>query len=226
LLSYLVVNTLFVLQFEIREADAFFLPGFLVLAIYVGFAINRVLELLQRNPGTVWVAFLLPVLLVGVNYRKVDQSQHTRHARRVEEVLRIVKSDAVIITDEYDYSCYFWYYMFGEGYDKKGIYALPLYGISRGTTNAEEIRAYLSGEKPLYSLPQRKYIPSGKRVYVLWRVAEELREAGLQVTETKSRYVYEVSLPLESRHEGLALNGPVHLVRFAAFPLSGSTWSH
>jgi hypothetical protein len=205
LLSYLLINTLFVLQFEIREADAFFLPGFLVVAIYVGFAINKMLDVILLSPSITWVALIIPVLLVSVNYRKVDQSQHTRHAERVEDVLGIVKSNAVIITDEYDYSCYFWYYLIGEDFGKKEIYALPLYGVGMGATNAEEIRRYLSGEKPLYSFPQRLYISPGKRVYVLWRVADELREAGLQVTETKSKYVYEVSLPPQPGQTSLAL---------------------
>jgi hypothetical protein len=205
LLSYLVINTLFVLQFEIREADAFFSPGFLVLAIYIGFAINRLLGLALRSPRTAWLALFIPLLLVVVNYRKVDQSKHTRHAERVEEILRIVDRDAVIITDEYDYSSYFWYYLIGEGYSKKEIYAIPMYGVERGATNAEEIRAYLAGEKQIYSFPQRLFIPPGKRVYVLWRVADELRKAGLQVTETKSKYVYEVSLPVQSSCTDLVL---------------------
>jgi hypothetical protein len=205
LLSYLLINTLFVLQFEIREADAFFSPGFLVMAIYVGLAINRVLELVLRSPRTAWLALVIPLLLVVVNYRKVDQSQHTRHAKRVEEILRIVDRDAIIITDEYDYSSYLWYYLIGEGYGNKEIFAIPMYGVGKGATNAEEIREYLSGEKPIYSYPQRLSIPPGKRVYVLWRVADELRNAGLQVTETRSKYVYEVSLPVQSSRSDLAL---------------------
>jgi len=195
LLSYLVINTLFVLQFEIREADAFFLPGFLVLAIYIGFALDRTLELLLHSPRTAWVALVIPVLLVGINYHKVDQSQHTHHAKIVEEVLSTVKSDAVIITDEYDYSCYFWYYLIGEGAGRQDLYAIPLHGVLRGATNPEEIRSYLAGAKPIYSYPQRLDIPPGKRVFALWRIANELKAAGLQVSETKSKYVYEVTLP-------------------------------
>ena len=191
LLSYLVINTFFVLQFEMREADAFFLPSFLILAIYVGFAIDRVLELLLRSRRTAWAALIIPVLLVGVNYRKVDQSQHIRHAMRVEEVLRTVKHDAVIITDEYDYTTYFWYYLIGEGYEKDRLYALPLLG----GTSSEQIKAYLSGEDTFYIGTQRLYVPQGLRVYAWWRIVDELKAAGLQVNETKSRYVYEVTLP-------------------------------
>jgi hypothetical protein len=201
LFSYLVINTLFVLQFEIREADAFFLPGFMVLAIYVGFAVNWLLEKVIHTPRTAWTALLIPVLLVGLNYRKVDQSQHTRHAARVEEVLRTVQRDAVIITDEYDYACYFWYYLIGAGYGKDGLYALPFYG----GTNVDQIKAYLSDKDTFYIGTQRLYVPKGLRVYVLWRVADELRNAGLQVTETRSKYVYEVSLPVQSSRSDLAL---------------------
>ena len=218
LLSFLVINTLFVLQFEIREADAFFSPGFLVIMIYVGFAINGLLERVLRSPKTAWLALFIPLLLLVVNYRKVDQSQRTRHAGRVEEILRVVDRDAIIITDEYDYSTYFWYYLIGEGYGKKEIYAIPLYGVQRGATNADEIRAYLSGEKPIYSFAQRLSIPTGKRVYVLWRVADELRDAGLQVTETKSKYIFEVSLPAQSSRIECAQLRPDHP---GVFPRTG-----
>lgn len=195
LASYLVINTLFVLQFEIREADAFYLPAFLVVAIYLGFAVDRALELIGRTPRTAWAALLIPAVLVGVNYRKVDQSNHTHHAKIVEEVLSTVKGEAVVITDEYDYSCYFWYYLIGEGVGQKEIYAIPLHGVLQGAIIPAEIRSYLSGETPLNSFPQRLSIAPGKSVYVLWRAAGELRAAGLQVDETKSRYVYRVTLP-------------------------------
>jgi len=191
LLSILIIHTLYLIQFEFREIDSYLLPGFLIVAIYVGFAINRVLELILRSPRTAWVALVIPVLLVGLNFRKVDQSQHTRHAMRVEEILSTVKHDAVILADDYDYAAYFWYYLIGEGYEKDRLYALSLNGGPSG----DQIKAYLSGEDTIIIGPQRLNVPRGLRVFAHWRVVDELKAAGLQVNETESRYVYEVTLP-------------------------------
>ena len=191
LFSYLVINSLFVLQFEIREVDAFFSPSFLVVAIYIGFAINQTADLFSRSLSHAWVFVFIPAFLVGITYRDVDQSQHVQHAERVESILNSVQRDALIITDEYDYSTYFWYYLIGEGYGKNNVYAVPLVA----GTNPDEIKRYLEGESSIYSSPQRLYIPQGLRVYVLWRVANLLEQDGLQILETDDRYIREVRLP-------------------------------
>ncbi len=129
-------------------------------------------------------------MFLSINYKTVDLSDKRIHAQIVEKVLSTVKQDAVIIADEYDYSCYFWYYLIGENYQSKGLYSFPI-----AYAGEEGIQAYLKNEKPFYFRPQKKTIPLGLPVYVLWTIVDKIRNAGMIVENTNSKYVYRVRLP-------------------------------
>ena len=96
----------------------------------------------------------------------------------------------MIIVDDYDYSCYFWYYLIGENYQSKGLYAIPI-----SYNGKESIRAYLMDEKPFYFPPQKKYIPLGAPVYTLWNAVDQIRSAGMVVEDIGIKYLYRVQLP-------------------------------
>jgi hypothetical protein len=133
---------------------------------------------------------IIPIFFLIGNYHTVDLSTRRIHAQIVEKVLTTLEQNAVIIVDEYDYSCYFWYYLIGENYQRKGLYALPI-----SYPGKEGILAYLKEEKPFYFRPQKKYIPLGIPVYALWTTVDKIRSAGLVLEDTSIKYIYRVRLP-------------------------------
>jgi len=190
LVLLLVANTLLVLQLEFPGPDGVYMPSFLVVAIYIGFALGEIARRFLRKPGYALVLLTVPALFLVINYRHVDQSQHTLHAEIVEKILAELDDGALIIADEYEYATYLWYYLIGEGQSQRNIYALPDFD-----TNAKEIHSYLTGEEGMYIWQQRLTVPSGLPVYTLWKIAPDLEDMGFQVQETELKYLYEVRLP-------------------------------
>ncbi len=173
----------------VREYSAFFLPVFLVSAIYVGYGLDYFSRFVLKNRRYAYILIVIPILFLSINYKTADLSDKRIHAQIVEKVLTTVKQDAVIIVDEYDYSCYFWYYLIGENYQSRGLYSFPI-----AYAGKEGIQAYLKDEKPFYFRPQKKYVPLGLPVYVLWTIADKIESAGMIVEDTDNKYIYRVRL--------------------------------
>lgn len=190
LLLLLATNLFIVIQLDIPEADGMYLPAFLALAIFIGFALAWVLDRLQKNPGLAWFFVLIPVFFLWFNYPKVDQSQHTLHARITEKILSTADSNAVIIADDYEYAQYLWYYLLGEDKQMRNIFALPDYAVT-----SEQISEYLAGNPSLYIHQQRRTVPPGMRLYVMASVAPKFRESSLILKATDSKYLLEAKLP-------------------------------
>ena len=190
LLLLLATNTLLVLQLEFPGPDGVYLPSFLVVVIYIGFALDYAARRFLPRPAYALVLLAIPLVFLLINYRQVDQSQHTLHALITEKILNQIGSNALIVADEYEYATYFWYYLIGEGMEARNIYALPDFD-----TDPDEIRKYLLGEQGMLIWQQRLTVPTGLPVYTLWKIAPELEAAGFQVTPTKLKYLYEVRLP-------------------------------
>lgn len=183
-------ETLFSLNINGRETWAFFLPVYIVMAIYLGLGIENIINKITRYPRLAYIGLVLPVFLLGMNYQRLDQSNRVLHARMVEKTLATVSHDSVIIVDEYDSACFFWYYLIGEDYEKNGIYALPYY-----FAGVDGIKAYLRGEQPIMLYPERKAVQPGSQVYAYWTIADYLRKAGFELQNTESKYVFLVKLP-------------------------------
>jgi hypothetical protein len=145
-----------------------------VLAIYLGIGIESIFSGFPRYPRLVVAGLVLPIFFLGLNYQRMDQSKHVLHARMVEKVLTAVPHGSVIIVDEYDSACFFWYYLIGEEYERNGIYAFPYY-----FAGTEGIKEYLLGKQPFMLFPERKSIDPGLQVYAYWTIADYLRKAGL-----------------------------------------------
>jgi hypothetical protein len=101
------------------------------------------------------------------NYGKVNQHNNTQVAREIETILETVKKDSIIISPNYDYSEYFWYYLIGEGLECNNIYIMHHY-----STGA--VQAYMCEGKSIYLREQRKNISPGLAVYV-YRITPERR---------------------------------------------------
>jgi hypothetical protein len=173
-----------------REYDAYFLSAYLVLFIFIGVGLDHIAHKIFKNWQTAFVLVLIPGFFLWMNYGKVDQSEKTLHARITERILREVGSDAVIITHEYDYTTFFWYYLLGEGYDSRNLYAFQL-----TPDRLEEVQLYLEGNETIYLPVQRMFLPEDLRVYVMEENARRLAELGLAINETTTKYIFEVTLP-------------------------------
>jgi energy-coupling factor transporter transmembrane protein EcfT len=190
LILLLVTNTLLVLQLEFPGPDGVYMASFVVVTIYISFALEEITKRFFQKPIYALVLLAIPALYLTTNYNRVDQSQHTLHAEIVEKILVELDDGALIIADEYEYATYFWYYLIGEGQSQRNIYALPDFD-----TNAQEIGRYLREEEGMHIWQQRLTVPPGFPVYTLWKIAPKLESMGFQVQETGLKYLYVVKLP-------------------------------
>jgi hypothetical protein len=186
----IIGETLFSLNINGRETWAFFIPVYIILAIYLGVGIEDILSRLTKYPRLAMCGLVLPLFFLGLNYQRMDQSNHVLHARMVEKVLATIPHDSVIIVDEYDSACFFWYYLIGEDYERNAVYAFPYY-----FAGTEGIKSYLLGKQPFILYPERKTIQPGYQVYAYWTIADYMRNAGFELQKTGNKYVFLLRLP-------------------------------
>ncbi len=176
-------NMSFAINFDSWAISAFFIPNFLIMAIYLGVGLDSIDTLLSKR-GFLFRAcliVLIPLGLLFANYSKVNQHNNTQVAKEIENVLEIVKKDAIIISPGYFYSEYFWYYLIGEGLERNNIYILHHY-----QSYTEAIQAYMCEGKPLCLWDERKNISPGLTVY-LYRITPDnkaiVEKAGFSLLE-------------------------------------------
>jgi hypothetical protein len=189
LLLLAAVNTILVLQLDFSEADGLYLPAFLVLAIYLGFAFEALAARWALVYRLAWGLLLIPLALLLINYRQVDQSNRIQHALRVEKMISVIQRDALVIADDYEYAAYFWYYLIGEGLGERDLYALPDYAI-----HSEAVKNYLAGQGSIKLPAQQQTLPPGLDVYIMASIASKLDVPGLSLEPTGSKYLYRVRL--------------------------------
>jgi hypothetical protein len=183
-------ETLFSLNVNGRETWAFFIPVYIVLAIYLGLGIEDIFNRFRKYPRLVLASLVLPIFFLGLNFQRMDQSQHVLHARMVEKVLATIPHDSVIIVDEYDSACFFWYYLIGQDFERNSVYAFPYY-----FAGTDGIKDYLLGKQPFVIYPERKTIQPGLQVYAYWTIADYLKKAGFELQSTGNKYVFLLKLP-------------------------------
>lgn len=172
-----------------REYEVYFLPFYVFFIILIGYGLDWLTNRLRLQKGLVLLAFIIPILLIGLNYSRVDHHNRTLWARITEKVLNTVKEDAVILAPNYDNATFFWYYLIGEGYESKNIFAMQV-----DYQNLDAIKDYLKGKESLYIHVQRKAVPPGLKVFVMEETARELEKIGLVIRNTNTKYIYEVHL--------------------------------
>jgi hypothetical protein len=119
----------YALNFDVLDVFVFFLPCYLVLAVFLGIGFEGVASWLESRQPTErsqpwtsirpWAAgaalALVPLVTGLVNYQRASQRGEVGDARRIERAIDAAGTDAVLITDNYADSEYFWYYLLGEG---------------------------------------------------------------------------------------------------------------
>ena len=94
---------------------------------------------------------------------------------RSEELLKFIGRRAVIITSNYNWSQYLWYYLIGEGWQERDLFVMH-------HIDARAVKAYLQGEKPIHLPEQRRDVPLGLAVYCFDEgQAAKLAEAGMRL---------------------------------------------
>lgn len=175
--------TTYALQFGVEDVFVFFLPLWLVVAVFLGLGIEALATALaprlrsSTRPGAARLAaaallVALPVTAAVVNFPRADRSDDTAHARRIERLIATAGDDALLVTDNYRDSEFVWYYLLGEDLGDRHNLLLG------NQLEPADVRSYLEGDGlPLIA-------PAGLPVYTATASqAEALADAGLSVTE-------------------------------------------
>ncbi len=175
-------NVAWALNYDIGDIFTYFMPSYLVIAIYLGLGLDSV----TRRVCTKDVIFTLialaciPSLLFTTNFRLVDQHNNKETAREIEAILQTVERDAIIISPGWTYSNYFWYYLIGNGWEAKyNIYVMHHY-------STEAIKSYINENKPFLLWEERKTVPARLAVYCISPEHKRaLEEAGFGLLQVK-----------------------------------------
>lgn len=180
LLVYFLANAFYAVNYNIPDIDGYFLANDLVVAVFVGLALERLLNWRQGASRRWVVGFLLlvPLIYFGARYPLVNLSGSTGQREGVERALEAVGSDAVIITSDYPSGQGFLYYLLAEGLGVERNLHVVNFGRNR-----ERLRAYLDADGtlhpfvrrtaqamepglPLFAYPceERRFTPLGLRV--------------------------------------------------------------
>lgn len=91
------------LGYSIPDIEPYFLPSILVALLFAGVGLWW---LVQRFAGTLpWVALVLPVASLTLNYPNQDRSNHRAVEGYTEWVLAHAEPNAVILTRQWDFFC-------------------------------------------------------------------------------------------------------------------------
>jgi hypothetical protein len=140
------------------------LPVYLVVAIGLGLGLEWLAAHWAPRYRTSLsiVTMLIPALFLILNFSRADQSKSVEARALVEESLRTVGNNALIVCPNYDYAGYFWYYVFAEMDSRENIFILFSHG---GELPIRDIELYLD-RKGTVQLPlQRRNVPDGLAVY-------------------------------------------------------------
>jgi hypothetical protein len=175
LLGYAIINALWALNYWIFDIEPYFIPTFLILAVCLAAGLSDVVGRAGKLvPAAVWwIMLLVPVKLAVANLPRVSERGNTETQVMIETALKDVKSNALIVSSDYIYSEYFWYFLIGEGMEKdRNIYLMNDF-------STRKISDYLKGQGRIYFNEERRYAPAGLKVYCHVPIAGPERESGL-----------------------------------------------
>jgi len=198
LLIYLLVGTVWALNYNIQETHVNFLPSYLVMAIFAGAGFVALTKWLHLDRRRYFSALILvfPIFFAGLNYSRVDQSDNKLAIETTENLLQYANRRAVIISPSYNLSEYLWYYLIGEQWGKRDIFVMHHF-------DAHAIREYLEQKKTFYLPEQRRDVPLGLTVYCFFAPQlEALAKQGLAL-ECVQENLYQVTAGKASWPKGV-----------------------
>ncbi|MBC8044414.1 MAG: DUF2723 domain-containing protein [Rhizobacter sp.] len=101
-------------NYSIHDIDAYFLLAFVAA---IGFVAIGLLDVASRKPEWIFLALVLPLISITINYRENDRSQEYKVFDYTANMVSNLDPNAVIISSQWDYFCSaFWYLQHIEGY--------------------------------------------------------------------------------------------------------------
>ncbi len=155
---------LFNLTYVVPDIFIYMLPVYLVIAIGLGVGLEwlaaRWSPQYKLSLGV--ITALIPAVFFFMNYSRADQSKSVTAEALVEESLRSIGKNALIICPNYDYAGYFWYHVFAEKNVSDSLFVLYSH---EGNLPIRELELYVE-RKGTVPLPlQRRNAPEGLAVY-------------------------------------------------------------
>ncbi len=115
LFLYFLLDIFFGINYTIADIQPYFLPSFLIFALWLGLGLGGILAFLlqqveKSNPANLvsaavifpTILLLLPLLNLTRNYREQDQSQNYFAYDFCQNVLKSVEKNGIILTDVWD----------------------------------------------------------------------------------------------------------------------------
>ena len=181
-------NIFFAINYNIPDIPVYLLPNYFIVAIYLAAGLDLIKTAAVRNNIALKSILLIsiPLISCAVNYVRVDQHNNVAVAKEIEAILETVGDNSIIISPNYTYSEYFWYYLIGEGFGNN-VYVMHHF-------STEAIKSYICENKSFYLPEQRMNAPIGSKVYCINPEHKSaLEKAGFMLTEVR-RNLYRVDV--------------------------------
>lgn len=162
-------NLFFALNYDIPDIFIYFIPTYLILAVYLGAGLKGLAEIFSKHQGVVrGFALAAPAFLLAVNLRVVDQHKN-RAAEQAFKILKTAGKNAVVFGGGRDLPrLYFFYYLYGEGLYRNNLFVLRY--------TPEFVSSYMIRNRPFYYRELRKHVPAGLDVYCTMELQKNLLE--------------------------------------------------
>jgi len=189
---FFLANAAYALNYRIPDIEAYFLPNYLLLAIYIGLGVGKLMAWIparRRHLAVVLVGASMAGLLF-VNWSTVDQHARTAKIRETTAMLETVGGNAVIVSPNYDIFEHLMYYDLAEEWISQRVFISHDFDIP-------DFILYLRGEGDLKLTAQPIRVSPGLELFAAGlsnNHLEELREAGLQAEVIRGGLLYRISL--------------------------------
>lgn len=184
----------FALNYAILDIHVYYIPFYLVVTAFVGLGLQGLME---HWPRVKWLGpalFLLPAAAAALHFGAMDQSGNTAEARKVEEVLRLAGSNALILVQPRAQARFYQVYLLGEGMQSRGLFV---------TGDEAAVETYLARGGQVVPPSQTVTVPAGLPVYAV----DGAGPASLQRQHWNTGSVYLDRLFAPEREAGHAPDG-------------------
>jgi len=188
---FFAVQAFYAINYRIPDIEAYFLPNYFILAIFIVVGISAIIKKVPKTYITLALAFfvLMPMALLVQNWVVVDQHDKIAKIRETIAVLESVASNALIVTPNYDIFEYLMYYDIAEGWMEKDVYITHDFDI-------DDLIVYSRGEQSLPLTVQNIQAPPGLEIYLTGVKKDNLVEAeqkGFIIEEVREGLLYHIA---------------------------------
>ena len=112
-----VFNILYAINYDIYDIESYFLLAFFTTAIWSGFGLFFIINLIKSNKILISAfTLLIPLLMLFSNYKEADESENYQVRDYTMNVLASAKQNSIIISSQWDFwLSSAWYFQFIKG---------------------------------------------------------------------------------------------------------------